>query len=217
MSNSTLKTISRSLLTGALIASVAACSSVSSAPKPENRDYQQNHPIKVTSEQISVAIVLPFEGTTLKAGDGARFKSFLRDYVARGRTQVTVESTQPARAREVLLAHGLRDGEIVIVPDTTIKAPNAVLSFTANTVVSPECGNWSGRPSFNPSNGPHSNFGCAVQRNTSKMVANPGDFIQSQPAAGGNASRSDAGIFTHQSGAVKTRLLDGEGAAITGQ
>lgn len=215
MRNTPLTHLSRLIVAGFITASVSACAVPQERPK--NYDYRQTHKIKVTSEQVSVAIALPFEGTSLSPSDAARFKTFLRDYVARGRTVVTVESTQPARARDVLLAHGLRDGEIFIATETTIKAPNAVLSFTANKAVAPECGDWSGQPSFNPSNGPHTNFGCSIQRNTATMAADPGDLIQAKPASGDNASRTDANIFTHQSGTAKPRLLDGEGAAITGQ
>jgi len=154
---------------------------------------------------------------SLAPGDATRFKRFLRDYVQRGRTVVTVESAQPSLARDVLLGLGLRDGEIFIAPATTVKAPNALLSFTANKALSPECGDWSSAPTFVPDGKPHSNFGCSMQRNVGQMVADPGDFIQAQPSSGGNASRSDAGIFTHQSGAPKARLLDASGAAITGQ
>ncbi|MBL4615008.1 MAG: hypothetical protein JKY27_09070 [Magnetovibrio sp.] len=206
--------LSRFLMAAFVAVNLAACTS--SISKPESVDYRQTHKIKVTSEQVTVSISVPFEGTSLSPGDASRFKAFLRDYVQRGRTMVTVESTQPRRAREVLLAYGLRDGELFIASSTTIKAPNVILSFTANEVISPECGDWTGEPSYTPSNGPHTNFGCSIQRNISKMVSDPGDLIQSQPASGGNASRSDVGIFTHQSGAPKVRLLDSQGAAITG-
>jgi len=204
----------RFLLLGLTGLTLAACEL---PPQPENLDYRINHKIKVASEQVAISITVPFEGNELSPTDAAKFKRFLRDYVQRSRTAVTVESKLPERTREVLTDLGLHDGELFIVTDTTVKAPNAVLSFTANKVISPECGDWSSSPSFNPSNGPHSNFGCATQRNISQTVADPGDFIKAAPAEGGNASRTDTGIFTHQSGAEKTRLLDGTGNIITGQ
>lgn len=219
MSNTFKSTLGRTLFAGLVATSVVACAQqhVQTTSAPQKHDYRQTHKIKVTSEQVSISITVPFEGTSLHSADAGRFKMFLRDYVQRGRTMVTVESTQPARVREILAANGLRDGEIFLTADTTIKAPNAVLSFTASKVISPECGDWSGPTVGDPDNGPHSNFGCSYQRNTGQMVSDPGDFLQAQPAGGGNASRSDASIFTHQSGAVKERLLDGSGAAITGQ
>jgi len=213
MSNIFASKISRFVLAGFLIATVSACAN---QPKPEGHDIRQNHKIQVTAEQVSISIALPQVGMSLAPGDTNRYKRFLRDYVQRGRTAVTVESTQPNLARNVLLHLGLSDNEIFIAPTTTVKAPNALLSFTANKVVSPECGDWSSSPSFTWDNKVHSNYGCAIQRNIGQTVANPGDFIQAQPSSGGNASRSDASIFSHQSGTPKPRLLDG-GQTIVGQ
>jgi len=214
MSNIFTSNISRIVLAGLVATTLSACAN---QPKPQGHNILQNHKIQVTSQQVSISIALPQTGMSLAPGDATRFNRFLRDYVQRGRTVVTVESAQPSLARDVLLGLGLRDGEIFIAPATTVKAPNALLSFTANKAVSPECGDWSSSPSFTPANKPHSNFGCSIQRNISKMVADPGDFIQAKPSGGGNASRTDADIFTHQSGAPKARLLDATGAAVTGQ
>ncbi|HEY9079926.1 CpaD family pilus assembly lipoprotein [Magnetovibrio sp.] len=214
MSNFFTSPISRLVLAGFVAAALSGCAD---QPKPEGHDFRQNHKVQVTNEQVSISIALPQSGTELSPADASRFKRFLRDYVQRGRTAVTVETVQPTVARDVLLSLGLRDNEIFLAPAATVKAPNALLSFTANKAISPECGDWSSSPSLIWDNKPHSNFGCSIQRNTSKMVADPGDFIQAKPTAGGSASRTDADIFTHQSGAPKTRLLDGSGAAITGQ
>jgi len=188
----TMKTTVKNFLCfGVVAAFVAGCAS---QPKPEGHDYRQTHKIRVAREQVSVSIVLPLQGTRLSPGDHRRFKTFMRDFVQRGRTAVTVESTTPQVARDILLANGLRENEIIVAPNTTVAAPNAVLSFTANVAVSPECGDWTANPTFNPSNAPHSNFGCAIQRNIGQIVADPGDFIQAQPATGGAAKRSDAAI-----------------------
>jgi len=206
--------LSQIIITGCLAASLTACAV---PEKPAGHIITETHRIQVTSEQVSIAIALPQRGETLAPGDASRFNRFLRDYVQRGRTAVTVESAQPTVARAVLLNHGLRDNEIFIAPDATIKAPNALLSFTANKAVAPECGDWSGSPTSPMGNAPHTNHGCSVQRNTAKMVSDPGDFIQAQPAAGDNASRTDAGILLHQSGEKKERLLDGQGSTVTTQ
>ena len=204
--------MSRVLMAGVLATTVAACASQS---KPEGHDYRQNHQIQVASEQVSISITLPDSGMSLAPSDDRRFRGFLRDYVQRGRSVVTVESQMGQLARDILLANGLRDYEIVIADDTTILAPNAVLSFTANKAVLPECGNFSDHPNFNPSNAPHSNYGCAYQRNIGAITSDPGDFIQAKPATGGAASRTDTGIQTHQSGAPKPRLLDSNQSVAT--
>ncbi len=208
MSMTSASIVSRLVLAGLLCASVAACAKTSTAPKPENLDYRQNHPIQVASEPVSVSVSVPFEGVELSAKDSAKFRNFLRDFVTRGRAPIMVESTQPERIRDVLIANGLRAGEFTIVTETTIKAPNAILGFTANKVVAPECGDWSSRPSWLPDNAPHSNYGCAMQRNIGQMTANPGDLMQAKPVGGGNASRSDTGIFNHQGGAQYESFIE---------
>lgn len=206
--------LNRFALVGLIAALMSACAS---EPRPDGHDITQNHLIKVASEQVSIAITLPQSGLALSAGDASRFQRFLRDYVGRGRTVITIESAQPSLARDVLLSQGLRDSEIYMAPSTTVQAPNAVLSFTANKAISPECGNWSSSPAGGFDNAPHSNFGCATQRNIGQMVVDPGDFIQAKPAEGKNAGRTDVDVFKQQSGTVRTRLLDGSGNLITGQ
>ena len=122
---------------------------------------------------------------------------------------MTVESAQPTLAHDVLVNNGLRDNEIFIAPTTTVRAPNVVLSFSANKVIAPECGDYSSSPSGAYDNALHSNYGCSIQRNIGQMVVDPGDFIQAKPAEGKNAGRTDVDIFKQQSGTVRPRLLDG--------
>lgn len=204
--------MSRLLFAGLVAAAVAGCTQQS---KPEGYDYRENHKIQVANQQVSLSITLPDQGMELSPSDARRFHNFLRDFVQRGRSAVMVESTQAQLARDILLNNGLRANEIVITTDTTIVAPNAVLSFSANTVVAPECGDWTSNPKSNFGNKPHSNFGCSYQRNIGQVVSDPGDFIQSQPSTAGAASRTDEGIRIHQSGAPKTRLLDGNASTTT--
>ena len=188
---------------------VTACASPSPKEEAANTDYRQIHRIQVTRENVSLSISLPDQGLALRPSDQRRFKVFLRKFIQRGRTVITVESQMPELAKAIMIENGLRESEIFVATNTTIQAPNAVLSYTANKVVAPECGDWSSGSSFNPSNKPHSNFGCSMQRNIGSVVADPGDFLQAQPATGGVAARTDEAIRTHQSGAVKARLLDG--------
>lgn len=219
MRMSSSRSLIRLAVSGMLLGSVAACGGnvLPIADKPTGHAYRETHPIKVASEQVAVTIKVPASGTSLSSGDAARLKGFVRDFVQRGRTVVTVESTQPNQVRAVLLANGLRDGEIFFATQTTIKAPNAVLSFAAAKAIAPECGDWSSSPTLEYDNRPHSNYGCAYQRNTAQTIANPADLLRAQPSSGGSASRTDAGILSHQAGTPKERLLDGSGNIVTGQ
>ncbi|MCK5547225.1 MAG: hypothetical protein KAI27_07610 [Rhodospirillaceae bacterium] len=179
----------------AVAASVSGCAETSIS---DTGNFNEAHPIQVTREQISITISLPESGTQLNSDDARRFKSFLRDYVGRGRTQVTVETVTPIEASAVLTANGFTAGELNFISDAAIPAPNAILSFTANAAIVPECGNWSNNDAFNPSNLPYDNFGCANRRNMGLTVSDPGDLIQSQPISGGSAPKSDAAIDAYR-------------------
>lgn len=168
---------------------------------PNSNDPRLQHPIQVAREQVSVTIALPEQGTVLAPDDQRRMRAFIRDFVGRGRGTVMVESFLGERAREVLVSQGLRANEIIIAPDATIKAPNAVMSFTANVAQLPNCGDWSKSVSFNPTNNPQHNFGCANRRNLGLTVADPGDLIDAQPMSGHGAARRDKALDSYNAGA----------------
>ncbi|MDH5489455.1 MAG: CpaD family pilus assembly protein [Rhodospirillaceae bacterium] len=180
---------------GVVAVSVAGCAENKIS---ESGNYNETYPIQVAREQVSITISLPANGTALAREDERRFKMFLRDYVQRGRTQITVESVNPDHASNVLSANGIMPGEVNFISDSTTPAPNAILSFTANAAIVPECGlDWSDNTSFSPKNLPYDNYGCATRRNMGLTVSDPGDLIQSQPISGGSAPRSDAAIGTY--------------------
>jgi len=203
------KMASRLVFVGLIAGLATACSAPKKITTPQGYDYRQNHKMQVAREQVSISIVLPEKGLKLSPSDSRRFHVFLRDFVQRGRTAVTVESKMPQLAAQIMVNNGLHQNEIIMAPDTTIVAPNAVLSFTANKFVAPECGDWSSNADFNPSNKAHSNFGCSMQRNIGKVISDPGDLIQSQPARGEASSRTDERIRKHKIATPNIRLLDG--------
>ena len=99
------------------------------------------------------------------------------------------------------LAVGLARPEVVVVDSGVADGPVTV-SFERNLVRLPECAGWNVEPSFNPSNSPHVNFGCATQRNLGMMVANPADLVT--PAGQGGVQdtrRSDFVISIFRVGA----------------
>lgn len=208
MTASIAKGLSRFTLLTVCALGVAACTYGPDAGK--GGDYRQNHPLQVGSEPMALTIALPANGDRLAPGDQAKFKEFLRTFIRRAATPVTVETSQPDVARTILMQNGLRAGEFIVTQTDAIKAPNAVLSFSAAKVVTPECGDWSSSSGYTGSNKLHSNYGCSIQRNLGKMVDDPNRLITSSPTSGGNSSRIDAGIFSHQAGTAKERLLDGE-------
>lgn len=186
----------------ALVLALGACTSNIGANDYTPHDINANHPIEVARESVSIVVAVPTGGTLAPASpdDARRLKTFIRDYVQRGRTAITVETQMADNTRRFLEAQGLRSHEIQIVSDTTLKAPNAALSFTANVAKVPECGDFSRPSTFDPNNRPHSNFGCSMRRNMGLSVADPGDLIDSQPAGGHPAAPRDSAVDTYRAG-----------------
>ena len=182
-----------------VMSAVAGCGS-RLTDDPKRHDVRLQHPIQVAREQVSVSIAVPDQGAALAPDDARRLRSFIRDFVGRGRSAIAVESQMGERTREVLLSQGLRANEITIVADTTIKAPSAILTFTANVVQVPSCGNWSENYAFNPANNQAVDFGCSNRRNLGLTVADPGDLIDAQPVSGRGAARRDAVLDSYNSG-----------------
>lgn len=184
-----------------VMSAVAGCSASMTSDEPTRYDPRLQNPIQVARQQVSVTIELPAEGTALSPEDSRRLRAFVRDFAERGRSAVMVESHLAERARQVLEAQGLHANEIVIMPETTVKAPTAMLTFSANVAQVPTCGNWQESMTFTPSNNPSPDFGCSNRRNLGLTVADPGDLIDSQPMSGHGAARRDTVIDSYSSGA----------------
>jgi pilus biogenesis lipoprotein CpaD len=163
-------------------------------------DARLQHPIQVAREQVSITIDLPTQGNALSPSDERRLKGFIRDFVNRGRTAIVVESQMGEHAREIMEASGLKTNEIIISPDATTKAPAAILTFTANVVRPPDCGNWDENYAFDPTNNMQPDFGCSSRHNMGLTVADPGDLIDAQPMSGHGAARRDTVLDSYSSG-----------------
>ena len=150
---------------------------------------------------ISMAVRLSSPGGAVTAYSSNRIRGFVQDYYRRAEGPVivaTAPGSNDAAARssvETVRAHlmsaGLRETEIVIKPGVAPidRDDVVVVSFRGAKVEVPECGNWSGSTSFDPSNSSHTNFGCAYQRNIGLMVSNPRDLVRSGPQGDPDAER----------------------------
>ena len=155
--------------TALLLATIllAACQAPS---HPE--DPAQAFPYKVSTETKSMTVELtkPAPGLT----------QFVNDYLNRGKGAFLVNVTSAGQGSAS--AAGLRSSEVIVRHQ--VGAPNnamAALSYSANVVVLPECGDYSTPSSFNFGNKRHPNHGCATRRNLGLAVADPGDLVRAQP------------------------------------
>lgn len=188
--------IARKRLLSIVLASAALAGCTSAKPSLTSTgsdDYRVNHPLKVGRERVSMTLDIPAPGHGATPGEDQRFMGFLRDYIARGHGAVVVETSDPQTAREILRTRGLRDREMTFIENKT-DGRTMVLSFSANRVIAPKCGDWSGPSGYTPENKIHPNFGCAFQRDIGLMVSDPGDLVRAQPMAPRPAASSDLAI-----------------------
>lgn len=171
------------LCLAAVMIGVGACSTPpAGAPTP-----QQTHPIRVDLKTFQVAV--PQSRATTAQPLPAQF---VEEYYRRGRGPMTV--VLPAGADD----HAVDAGQALaawleerLIPASVGRAIDAAevaeggmkVFFKAYVAEVPECGDWRGSAGFNPDNLPHTNFGCAIQRNVGLMLSDPGDLIAA-PATG---------------------------------
>jgi pilus assembly protein CpaD len=205
---------------GALaVAAVLAGCGAPYQSNPTSLEARHIYPLTVESQVVALDIAGDGGGRPLPA-EALRLDQLVYDYVVSGSRRLLV---QTSRAHGTLgdglaqtvanraLAVGLARPEVVVVDSGVADGPVTV-SFERNLVRLPECAGWNVEPSFNPSNSPHVNFGCATQRNLGMMVANPADLVT--PAGQGGVQdtmRSDLIIAKYRigvlTGAAKSQEL----------
>ncbi|MGH6718800.1 MAG: CpaD family pilus assembly lipoprotein [Alphaproteobacteria bacterium] len=201
-------------LVGAL-AIAAALLAGCSAPYQKNPtalEPRHIYPLTVESQVVTLDVIGDGNGRPLPA-EAVRLDQLVDDYAVSGATRLVV---QTSRAHGALgdglalgvasraLARGLARPEVVVVDIGAADGPVTV-SFERHLVRLPDCAGWNVEPSYNPSNSPHINFGCATQRNLGMMVANPAHLVA--PAGQGgvlDSMRSDLVIGKYRKGDLTT-------------
>ncbi|MEQ8665989.1 MAG: CpaD family pilus assembly lipoprotein [Rhodospirillales bacterium] len=193
------------------VAAVTACS----APDPETLFYKDAHPIVVVEEIVNIGLSVPDANGGIAPPESPGWARFVRVFHLRAKTPVTLHVDETMsdgldrqviveRTRTALKIAGISGGLVKVMPGSLGHEGVApvLLTFDAHQVDAPECGDWSDKGSYNWSNTPPPNFGCSFQRNLALTVANPGDFIDSQPMSAFGAVRGIVNVLTVQSGAA---------------
>lgn len=177
---------------------VAACSE----PSTVSVDYRDNHPVTVFRDEVRLSVPAPVPGVGLAGEDRTRMQRFAREYLARGDGVVLLQMTGPVEGgadgeilrstHAMLLAEGLRNEEIAVLPGTSSLAgePTVILTFSGYRAELPDCGDWSAPSAFRPQNQPHGNYGCAYQRNIGAMIENPRDLVRARTMTDRDPARS---------------------------
>ena len=200
------------------------------AVPPVPADYRDAYPLKVKTATFAMAVkISPFDGT-LAREDETRLQGFVREYHRRSRGSLVVATPpgdegladralfQSLRAR--LVDEGVRPNDIVLESGRSALGEDSavILSFRGLEVEVPECGDWSGDAGFNPTNLPHTNYGCAYQRNIGLIVSNPADLVKSGPVGPMDARRGDVILEHYRVGEpTATTVPSGEEATVGGE
>jgi type IV pilus biogenesis protein CpaD/CtpE len=188
------------------------------APRMDS-DVNAVHKNSLSTETLTLEIT----GEVNHEISGAAFRYLLREYHMRAKGPMAVEVRRAGLVSEEIdgniadivaaLNHaGVRDADIIVLPTPAGGQLNAVISFTANMVTVPDCGDWSTSGTANWANVPQGNFGCATQRNRGLMIANPGDLNSAQTMSNMSGNRG-ATIVRSVLGTPAPAAAGGAGAA----
>lgn len=181
-------------------------------PPAGQPDYREAYPIKAEKRAFTTAVRLADDGRGLRREDTAHFELFVAEYLRRGRSALYVATPPDAdegaaeKWAELILRRlvdsGVRADDVVIrsgfAPEGAAKT--VLLAYRGYGVEVPECGDWSGHTGFNPTNLPHTNYGCAFQRNIGLMLSDPGHLEGTVRAGTIDASRFDDILRKHRTG-----------------
>ena len=202
--------ITRIVATFALTVLVSACE----APKNHAGSYDMQHNIRVVEEIVVVNLSVPTSTGSVLVEEENGFDRFARIFQLRAKSPITLfidESKSDGVPRDAIVRRfvaaisktGVRADSLLVMPGSLGHEGDApvMATFEAYAAEAPECAEWSGESTYRWANLRHSNYGCAFQRNLALTVANPQDFIESQPMSTYGAQRGIVNIIGVESGA----------------
>lgn len=186
---------------------VAGCA----GPPVGATDYRLQYPIAAQEKVFSMFVPMSPSGHGLSAVQLHRVKLFADDYLRRGRGPFLVSQGSAAgafgrnRARiaDALVQAGVPEHAIyfkIRSRNDNVDGSTTELSYSGFTVRVPQCGDWSGQAGFDPTNRPHTNFGCSYQRNIGLILSNPGDLSVAGGSIERDAQTSDRVIRAYRAG-----------------
>ena len=180
-------------------------------PRVAHPDFRAQYPLKVELKTFAVAVRLDADGVA-NALDRSGVDVLVREYLRRSRSPLMIATSpgddaagatrRTSGVRERLVALGVRPRNILLLPGRAqVEGADAViLSFQGYEIKVPECGVWIGEAGFNPTQLPHTNGGCAYQRNIGLMLADPGVLIKPNALSSIDAQYTDVILQRYRAG-----------------
>lgn len=171
---------------------------------PQALTVEEQHPITVEQQVVTMTVSVDRSLTELTAIDKARLKAFADTYFTRGHGPVTITAPSGggqvdfygqqvvADIRDALYAEGLDYAAMQGASyrlSSEQSEPEVIISFS-NYVASPSaCGAWDEEYYRRSHNLRTKNFGCAQQNNLAAMVADPRDLVGQRRLGNPDAAR----------------------------
>ncbi len=179
-----------------------ACSTIQNGAT-EARSVEEEHPISVDQQTITVSVAVDPSLSELTSVDKSRLRAFADTYFKKGHGAMTITAPSGGRVdfygqevasdiRQELYAYGVdwskMNGATYRVSASTDE-PEVIVSFTHYVATAPGCGDWSKEFTRRFKNIRTKNFGCAAQRNLAAMISDPYDLIEAAPESEVNTAR----------------------------
>lgn len=185
---------------------VAGCNQ----PPTAAADYRMQHRVYAQEKVFNLILPLPASGRLSAALHRNKIENFASDYLRRGHGPILVSRYSRGNGADfsksmiagALFSTGVPEQRVYfqVLPDTKNNAQSIELSYSGYVAHVPRCGDWSGQTGFDPSNLPHTDFGCSFQRNTGLMISNPGDLSVAGGGIQYDTPNSDRVIKTYRKG-----------------
>ena len=176
------------ILVGIVLAAVA-CSPIKNGPQ-QAISVEEQHPIQVDSEVVSLMVSLDENPGKLSPRTRAEVKSFLGHYKSRGHGafSITKPGDDTSRSNSARLARAITKladdmavsdaalSEAFYTPEDGQANAPVILSFMRYVATASACGDWSDDASTSYANTRMPNHGCATQNNLAAMLIDPRDL-----------------------------------------
>jgi len=169
-----------------LMSAVAALSGCAAGFNGQNEalTVQEEHPISVDSQTVTMTINAGKLAGGATALDKARLRAFASSYMQNGHGALSV--TAPSGAENAAAAVRAELDSVGVPAEAIVAADyrganasdsDVILSYTHYVATPSACGVWEGLRERDYRNMRSPNFGCATQNNLAAMIGDPHDLI----------------------------------------
>lgn len=195
----------------ALVAAACTTPDLRFAEGPaDGRNYRERHPITLDRTSASLTLPATAKDAALTEAERSRLDAFLARFGARGRGRILVVVPGNAPDRAAVMARGeaiarhaseqARGSDVTLSLDPSDGGNQISVHYNIYTVRAMNCRDWSKESSHDPSNQPHPDLGCSLQRSLGLMVANPADLAAPRTADSRDAQRSNLVVQRYRAG-----------------